>query len=432
MSATDRVLAPEASARWRFLNSRIVLQTVLYTGGTGAATALSGIAKIILARRMDPSAFGSFSFCLSFLSFAALLFDFGLFVAAARRLARSAEEERSELVGASLALFVPLAIAFGVAIFALSFVVDDVFHAHASTALRVTAPLAFAWAFPAFGEQLGKGTGRLHVFSISSLIGRAALVAALAALAVAGARFSTTMAVAVNSASMALSTVILAVWLRPTFRRVREHVRTFLADTRAWAFQVYVGRFLSIGTYNMDVLMVTAFSTSRETGFYSLAAALTGFLGLPLNGLAAALFPRWAARDEIETRWLAIAWAIGAANVVFVVILAPLAIRLAFGASYGPAAALAIPLALAQAVRGVTTIHVSFMSAQGHGRQMRNAALILTGANLVLNFALIPPFGATGAAWASFVALVVNYGGYRHYYSQHRRGLLKDRAAPPV
>jgi O-antigen/teichoic acid export membrane protein len=51
------------------------------------------------------------------------------------------------------------------------------------------------------------------------------------------------------------------------------------------------------------------------------------------------------------------------------------------------------------------------------GRELRNAGLVLTMSNVVLNVALIPPFGGTGAAWASFVALLANFGahvvGYR-------------------
>jgi O-antigen/teichoic acid export membrane protein len=92
-------------------------------------------------------------------------------------------------------------------------------------------------------------------------------------------------------------------------------------------------------------------------------------------------------------------------------------IPLLFGDRYRAAIGLVLPLACAEGVRGVTSMYNSFLSARGRGKELRNAALILTSTNVALNFALIPTFGAKGAAWASLGALVANYAahvvGYR-------------------
>ena len=48
--------------------------------------------------------------------------------------------------------------------------------------------------------------------------------------------------------------------------------------------------------------------------------------------------------------------------------------------------------------------------------ELRNAGLVLTGSNIVFNFALIPPFGAQGAAWASLLALGVNFLAHVFFY----------------
>jgi O-antigen/teichoic acid export membrane protein len=411
-------LGPTRLAR-RVVASHVFGQAALYSLATGAAMGLSGVAKAILAGRMSPSAFGSFSFSTSFVTLVAGLFDFGLYAAASRRMARSDSGERDELVGASLVTFIPLAALTSAATFGLSFVVDDAFNTHAAGALRACSLLAWAWAFPLMGEMLAKGADRLHVYSLSNFVGRVALVVGLVVLVATGASFSATFAVLIMTISMAVSVLIFGVWLHPVFWRVGAHLRRFMADTRAWAFQMYLGRFFSIGTYNMDVLMVAAFSDAKSTGYYSLAAALAGFMGLPLLGLAAALFPSMARADRIQRQWLVAAWAVGGAGVLAVVLILPPLLELVFSKDYGPVAPLAIPLAIAQGVRGVTTVYNTFMSAHARGREMRNVALILTGSNIVFNFALIPPFGATGAAWASLLALLANYAGYHVYYRKY-------------
>jgi O-antigen/teichoic acid export membrane protein len=73
-------------------------------------------------------------------------------------------------------------------------------------------------------------------------------------------------------------------------------------------------------------------------------------------------------------------------------------------------------LLAAQVVRSVTGLYNNFLSAKGLGKEMRNTGLVLTVSNIVLNFALIPSYGAMGAAWASLLALVANYLGYLYYY----------------
>ncbi len=93
-------------------------------------------------------------------------------------------------------------------------------------------------------------------------------------------------------------------------------------------------------------------------------------------------------------------------------------LRIVFSSGYSGVYPLVLPLALAMMVRGVTTVYNSFLSAHARGRELRNAAAVLTISNVVLNLALIPPFGALGAAWASFLALVLNFLAHVVYYRQ--------------
>jgi O-antigen/teichoic acid export membrane protein len=87
-----------------------------------------------------------------------------------------------------------------------------------------------------------------------------------------------------------------------------------------------------------------------------------------------------------------------------------------FGDGYARAADLVVPLGVAAALRGVTTIYNSYLSGAGRGRELQATGLILAGSNLLLNFALIPPYGAMGAAVASLVALAVNLVAHVYFY----------------
>jgi O-antigen/teichoic acid export membrane protein len=137
--------------------------------------------------------------------------------------------------------------------------------------------------------------------------------------------------------------------------------------------------------------------------------------------MSSALFPSMARAPRIRRHWVLLAIGIGSLSALLATLLAEPFIRLAFSQRYAPAAALVLPLALAQAVRGIAGIYNTFLSSHGRGRQLRNAGFVLTASNLIFNFALIPPFGAVGAAWASLAALIVNLAAYVVFYRRSLR-----------
>jgi O-antigen/teichoic acid export membrane protein len=202
---------------------------------------------------------------------------------------------------------------------------------------------------------------------------------------------------------------------------LKTNVRELAGHARAYGFEIYVGRLLGIGTYNLDVLMVAAWTSSKEVGLYTLAAAMASAVGLPILGFSSALFPRMAKEGLIEKRWLMLSVVGGLAGLIFLWAASGQLIDLFFSHRYEGAQDFILPLAAAQGVRGTTGIYNSYLSAQARGKDLRNAALILTASNLTLNFALIPPFGALGAAWASLGALTINLGAHVFFYNRVTR-----------
>ncbi len=405
----------------RAARSPTFVQTLVFSGSSIVVSLLAAVTKALLARHLSTDAFGSFSFATSTLLFVALFFEFGLFLPAARLAARSDARARREIAGASLAVYAPVGIGFAASVFALSFVVDDVFNVHAGSPLRLVAPLAVVYPFGLVAMWLAQGSNRLHVYSISAAVGQLAFALALGGVIVAGAPLHVGAALVLQSLGMIAGCVLAVVWLRPVWRRTGALAATLVRDARAFGFSVYVGRLLSTGTYNMDVLMLGAWTDAETVGFYALAGAIAAASGLPVIGMAQTLFPRMVEAAAINARWLRVAWVVGLASAAAVSLLSEPFVRTIFSDAYAPATALIPPLALAQVVRGVTSVYNQYLSAQAAGRDLRNAALVLTASNIVLNFALIPSFGAQGAAWASLVALVANLLAHVYFYRRRLR-----------
>ena len=406
---------------WRLLTSRTAKQAVGFAGSGVAVNALAVVSTAILTRSLRTAEFGGYAFANSLLGLVALIFEFGLFAPAARLAAVTDGRDKREIVGAALVLYLPVGGAFSATVFVLSFWTDEWFNVDAGNALRVAAPVAICFPFVYALQQLAQGLDRLHVASVTAVLAQLLLVTLLALLLVSHGDLSTSTALVVRSLSFLIALFYGALWLRPAFHEVPRWAREIVRQARKWGFHQTLGRLFSIGTYNMDVLMLGLWATPRWVGLYVLAGSVASASGLPVAGLSAALFPRMARVRAIARSWLVAAIAVGAATSLFAWLLAEPLIRIFFSDRYVAAASLVLPLVLAQLIRGITTIFNTFLSAHGRGAQLRNAGMVLTFSNVVFNFALIPPFGAQGAAWASLFALVANFIAhvffYRRFYS---------------
>lgn len=403
-SATPR----RTGMRARLRPSHVALQGAGYAVSQGLMTCLAGLSTVILARSLSATAFGTQSFVVSLVTFVAMFFDFGFFLPAARLAAGRSGSARQETVGAALVLFVPIACSFCAIVFALSFFADTWFHVHAAHPLRLIAALAFVYPLSFVGNYLAQGTDRLHAYSVTSAAAQALFVIALLVALASHVTLTVSLVLELRVVTMAATSAVFWVWLSPRFRGALAYVPELVRNARGYGKQVYLGRVLSMATYSMDVLMLGALTNARTVGLYTLAGSAAYLVALPVSGLCAALFPRMTSATRIEGSWLAFGWGTGLAGAVAVTVLAYPLIPLILGKRYVGALALIPVLALAEAIRGVTTVYNTYLSARGIGKALRNAAIALTLSNLAFNLILIPPFGAMGAAWASVGALVVN------------------------
>jgi O-antigen/teichoic acid export membrane protein len=394
----------------------VLAQAAGFAGSSAATLILGGAASVLLARALSTSALGSYSFLTSFLALVALVFEFGLFASASRLAALGSPIERRGYLGASLIAFIPVGASYLLAVWLLSFGLNGWFHIHGGGSVRLLLPLLAIFPFQFLAMQLAAGMDRLHTYSVTSVVSTSLFLLAIVSGEIAHLRFSVTVALAMTAVATIVGQVCAVMWLHPVFRGATARVRTVKAAMREYGLSMYVGRVLSIGTYNMDVLMVSAFTNASQVAFYNLAGAIAGAVVYPGSALGRALFPHLTRQRRIDRRWVTGTSVLGLVAAAGAALAAGPVIRLLLGTRYHPAASLVLPLAAAGAVRSVTNLYNSFLMAHGKGRHLRMAGFVLTGSNLVLNFALIPPFGALGAAWASFGALVANLGAHVHLY----------------
>jgi O-antigen/teichoic acid export membrane protein len=277
--------------------------------------------------------------------------------------------------------------------------------------------------------QTAQGLGRLHSYSIASVLSRTGFLGLLTAMPAFGVHLTSSGVLLADALFLLAGWAALLAYLRPVFCGLRESMARMIRDARDYGFSAYIGRVLSMGTYHMDTLMLGAGSDPRSFACYMCAASLTYPIVLPAAGLAGALFGRLARRPRMELYWVVAVTVVSAVPAVVLSMLAEPLVRWVYSEKFLMAAGLMPVLAAAQVIGAVTRLFNTFLAAHGLGSDLRTVAITLTVSNLVLNLLLIPAFGAAGAAWASLLALAVNLVAHLVGY---RRAVRAGESTRPV
>lgn len=159
--------------------------------------------------------------------------------------------------------------------------------------------------------------------------------------------------------------------------------------------------------FRADLLVVNHFRGPAEAGVYSVATQFGLLLMLLPSVIATLLFPRITAEQDAhgETTWLVTRHT---ALIMLVCCLAAVPVSfllpLVYGAAFADATTLLLILLPGVYLIGLESVLVQHFNALGLPRAIPVYWLVTLVVNLVLVFALVPQFGAYGAAIASTVS----------------------------
>lgn len=391
-------------------------------GTTIFLRAFSFITAPITTRTLGPYDYGQLAVYGSVTGFPLLFFSFGFFSTTGTLLAKSTnEQEQRNLIGASLVVAIVLGLVYAACIFALSFFVDDWFQVWIGSMLRYIFPFLVFFPLLAFVPLIGRGTNRIDSIVWVKAFPVLASFGLIVFLWLAG-------ALALESliplrASLAVFSLVIIFWIfKPSFANLRGTLRLLFRKNREFGIHMYAGQIVSEGTSRLDGIMIPLFVGPTELGYYALALTLSRLIPTFSRALTTSQYRQYAQQMRIprKTFWLNYCYLV-LACLALVVLGGPLLIFIA-GDRFAGAVPLVPPLALMVFFAGAYLPYNSFLSANGCGKWMRNAALAMTAVSLVGNLSLIPPFGALGAAWASVLAMGVCYAVVLHYYRRFCRG----------
>jgi O-antigen/teichoic acid export membrane protein len=159
-------------------------------------------------------------------------------------------------------------------------------------------------------------------------------------------------------------------------------------------------------TYRVDMWIVDAARGGAELGRYALAVSLAQLVWIVPTALARVFFPYAASQDATATRWLARRAAVGSLAVSALAgaigwVGSALFVTALFGDDFRDVPNLLAILLVGVVPYAVARVLGNYLAATGAVVDNVRASVAVLVVTIALDVALIPPFGAVGAAWAS-------------------------------
>ena len=396
------------------MSSRLLANVKAEFAGRIVHVAISGILLLVLTRVLGPEGYGLFALALAVITVSRLFSEFGLPWSAARYIVEYKDDEprkAAAVVAESRTLVLAFAAVVSVALAALSGPISSVIgEPRLASVLVVGSGIVFCYTVHSYNRHVLQGYENITASAaLHAVEGLFTLVLVIGLLVVDP---TPSMAVLGYAVGYGLAAAIGFVAVRQTAPAETAILErgAIRREILRYSVPLTVTRFSEMIDREVDVLLVGFFINPTAVAFYTLGKQISQFATVPAASIGFALSPTYGAQKSTgdvraatavfqETLEKTLAFYVPAAAGLFV--LAGTAIPLIFGAEY--AGAVLVVQLMSVFILFAALSNISNHAIDYLGRARSQAALIATASlgNFVLNVALIPPFGAAGAAVAS-------------------------------
>lgn len=363
----------------------------------------------ILARSLGPAGRGALAAVLTPIALSTYVFNFGVPQALTYVVAKGrSTTARANRLGLALGAVIGVICAAG--LIALTPILLQKYPHQQTLFIVLSLLLPFQMSLGML-RYVAQARGRYELMTRErwfSVISRLVLIAAVAlagTLTVAAAAWFT------HATAVFATLLLLPILFARESRKADEHetpteIRRFVLR---YGMATWVGTVGGVLVMRLDQVLLTPLAGPKELGYYAVAVSVAE---VPLLGLLAVrdvIFsastdrndPKLVARATRATILLAVPLCLGG------ILFAPLLLPPIFGAGFEPSVRMTQVLFLATIPNGISMVGSAGLLASGRPSLASRAQLVAALVTVIALFALVPPFGAIGAAYASLLAYVV-------------------------
>lgn len=219
------------------------------------------------------------------------------------------------------------------------------------------------------------------------------------------------------SVYMLICNFIIFKFIKLSFKDLKRNIKLILIKIKEYGFNIYIGRIASMGTYDLDKIMLNSYTGVEYVGFYNLGLSLINPIVMFSDAIMSLKYREIAKSDKLPKKIMIInyMWLL-MVGVVFITI-GKLIFKFLFDSEYYVLLNYFYLFAILAFLKGSYIPFNNYLSAHNKGIYLRNAAFVLAIGNIALNVVFIPKFKLAGAIIATIIALILNNIIHYYYYS---------------
>ncbi len=382
---------------------------------------LSVITSIIITRFLGPTGYGNFKFLLNLFSLAIVIFTFGFYQAGNRALVLNSDLKKArELFGAELVITAILFLFMALFFCGFAFLDKNINEKGLRMVLLMVIPFSWTFLITKYFEVLFQADNKIRLLAKARLYPHLIYFVIILILYYFFFQFTGNrliLILATYFTGNVIASIYILLKLKPTFSNLKIRVEEIFHYNKTFGFNVYIGSLFAVGFSQLTGVLISYFASDNSgVGFYSLAMTIAAPLAFIPNVIATTHYKDFSTRKKVDRKLLFITLAISCSALLLTIILVAPFIKIFYGAEFTPVIKLTYIVSFGIILNGLADFFNRFLGSHGKGRALRNSAFLVGLSILILNVALIPLFGETGAAWTTFFSGLIYFLCMYFYY----------------
>ncbi|NAR40911.1 hypothetical protein [Vibrio cholerae] len=187
--------------------------------------------------------------------------------------------------------------------------------------------------------------------------------------------------------------------VKPSFRSFRRRAEEIWLYNRKFGFQIYIGSIIPLSLVSVSGIFISYVSEDNSgVGFYGLALSLVSIISIVPNTIATVFYKDFSKMRKIPIK--IIIYTITPTLVSFLgmlILIRPFILNI-YSDNYAPVIELVYIMALGVVAHGMGDFYNRYLSANGFGASVKNAAILTGFSSFILNIIFIPIYKEIGAA----------------------------------
>ncbi len=377
---------------------------------------LGFLTSIVITKYLGPQLYGDYKFFDSIFRIAIIICNFGLFSACNRALILNDDKTKSrEYYGVSLLIILILSIIMGIGLLIYAIYDPNINSKNLLEPFICILPFGFVYMMNNSMESILHADNKIRLLAYIRLFPKIGyLIGGIAALLwLSNIAFNKLLIVCYIFLITQLVVYIYVIYnLSPSFKNIKQRFKDIWQYNKSYGFDIYIGALFAVGFATLPDLLISYFGIDNKgVGFYSLALMFASPLAFIPSTIATTKYREFAKLRSIPSKLIVLTLILSFIAMFCLWIFVPIFINLFFEETFIQVIGINYIVSFGVLMHGLADFYNRFLGAKGEGRLLRNSSFAVGASIVVLNVALIPIYGAIGAAYAKvlsgFIYLVI-------------------------